>query len=351
MIGMNAAEPPAKPNKEMQMVLDELTALGGKPMETLSAEEARKQPTPADAVKALLQKQGKSVEPEPVGKVEDIMVTGADGKELPARVYSPKGEGPFPTILYIHGGGWVIADLDTYDASPRAIANAANAVVVSTHYRQAPENKFPAAHEDTFAVYQWLLKNAERYQGDPTKMAVVGESAGGNMAAAIALMAKSQGAKMPLHQVLVYPVAAHDFETPSYHANEKSKPLNSSMMKWFFDNELKSERDGESPFISLAAKASMEGLPSTTIIAAEIDPLLSEGKMLAEKLEQSGVKVRYRQYNGVAHEFFGMGAVLKESKDAVAFAAEGLKEAFTKTVTSVGKSPVGESGIADQPAK
>ena len=187
---------PAKPDLQMQAVLDKL---GSKPIETLTAEEARKQPSPADAVMALLKEQGKEV-PEKTGKVEDIRIELSTG-ELKGRIYQPEGAGPFPVILYIHGGGWVIADLDTYDATPRALANAAGALVISTHYRQAPEHPFPAAHDDCFGAYQWTLKNAQRWGGNSKMTAVVGESAGGNMAASICLMAQEKGVQAPVHQV------------------------------------------------------------------------------------------------------------------------------------------------------
>jgi acetyl esterase/lipase len=159
---------PAKPNGQMQAVLDQLVALHPKPITELSAPEARKQPSPADAVKALLRKRGKSTAPEPVGTVVNRVIPGPAGS-IPIRIYTPKGNGPFPVVVYYHGGGWVIANLDTYDASPRAIANMANAVVVSSHYRQGPEHKFPAAHQDAFAAYRWVLKNAKGLKGDPSR--------------------------------------------------------------------------------------------------------------------------------------------------------------------------------------
>ena len=198
-----------KPDQQMQQVLNELQALGAKPLHTLTVEEARKGPTPADAVRQVLQKQGKSTEPTPVAHIADGAIPGPAGP-IPARIYWPEGmtqaSPPMPVVLYIHGGGWVIADLDTYDSSPRALANAAKAIVVSTHYRQAPEHKFPAAHEDTWTAYQWVLKNAPRFGGDPQRIAVAGESAGGNMAASIALRARDEKVQPPVHQLLIYPV-------------------------------------------------------------------------------------------------------------------------------------------------
>ena len=322
----SAPQEPPKANKQMQAVLDELGTLGGKPIATLTPEEARQQPTPADAVKALLKKRGQSTAPEPVAKVENKSISGAGG-EIPIRIYTPAGPGPFPVVLYIHGGGWVIADLDTYDSSPRALANAAKAIVVSTHYRLAPEHPFPASHEDVFTAYKWARENAASFNGDPKRIAVAGESAGGNMAAAISLMARDQNVPLPLHQVLVYPVAGTDMNTPSFEENANAKPLNKVMMEWFAKHELKNPQDKHDPRIDLL-NANLRGLPPATIISAEIDPLRSGGKMLADKLKAAGVDVDYKNYDGVTHEFFGMGAVLDESKEATKLAANDLMKAF-----------------------
>ncbi|MBC8646125.1 MAG: alpha/beta hydrolase [Thermoanaerobaculia bacterium] len=317
-----------KPDQQMQAVLDQLQALGGKPIESLSAEEARKQPTPADAVKALLQKQGKSIAPEPVGNVSNRSIPGLGGS-IPIRIYTPKGSGPFPVVLYIHGGGWVIADLDVYDASPRALANASGAVVVSTHYRQAPEHKFPAAHDDTYAAYRWVLANAASVQGDPRRVAVAGESAGGNMAAAIAIRARDEKVQAPVHQVLIYPVATANLNTPSKKANAQAKPLNTAMLAWFGEKYLATPAEGEKPTFSIL-KANLRGLPPATVISAQIDPLLSETRDYAEGLKAAGVSVDYRNYDGVTHEFFGMGAVVDKAKQAVAQAGGNLKKAFAR---------------------
>lgn len=319
---------PARPDPEMQAVLDQLAELGGKPIATLTAKEARKQPTPADAVKALLKAQDKKTAPEPVADVDNRSIDGRAGK-IKIRIYTPEGPGPFPVIVYYHGGGFVIADLDTYDSSPRALANAASAIVVSSHYRQGPENKFPAAHEDAFAAYQWTLAHAGEFKGDPTRVAVAGESAGGNLAAAVSMMALEQGARMPVHQLLVYPVAGSDMNTPSYLENAEAKPLNKAMMAWFFKNAA-TPADAANPHLGIINAPDLGKLPPTTLITAQIDPLRSEGEALAMNLKAAGVPVDYRNYDGVAHEFFGMGAVVPKAKDAVAFAAQGLKASFAK---------------------
>ena len=320
---------PATPEPQMQAVLTELAALGPKPIPPLSAAEARKQPTPADAVKSLLKKQGKSTVPEAVGGVSNRTIPGKGGP-ISIRVYTPKGAGPFPVVVYYHGGGWVIADLDTYDASPRAIANLANAVVVSSHYRQGPEHKFPAAHEDAFTAYRWALANATSLKGDSTKVAVMGESAGGNLAASVAMMARDSGTRIPAYQVLVYPIAGFDTNTPSYRENAAAKPLDRPMMQWFFKQYLRTPDDGQNPLIDLV-HADLKGLPAATVITAEIDPLRSEGEALADALRSAGTEVDYRNYEGSAHEFFGMGAVLDDAKAAQQQAAAGLKKGFDTT--------------------
>lgn len=316
----------AAPDTQMQAVLDELVSLEGKPIETLTPKEARKQPTPTDAVLKLMKKQDKKG-PEEVGNVDNITIEISSGK-LDARVYQPEGDGPFPVILYIHGGGWVIADLDVYDSSPRALCNAAKAVVISTHYRQAPEHKFPAAHEDVYSVYKWVLANATKYKGDNKKIALAGESAGGNLAIGICLKAKDEGIQMPVHQVLVYPVASNDLDTLSEKENAHAKPLNRAMMKWFVEHTFAKPEDSESRLISLVKTADLTGLPSTTVITAQIDPLRSDGEALAKKLEAAGVAVAYKNFDGVTHEFFGMGAVVDKAKEAVKFAADNLQAAF-----------------------
>jgi acetyl esterase/lipase len=230
--------------------------------------------------------------------------------------------------VYYHGGGWVIADLDTYDASPRALVNSTNAVVVSAHYRQAPEHKFPSAHEDAYAAYKWVLEHAKELNGNAKKIALVGESAGGNMAAAISVMARERKIQLPIYQVLVYPITDNNIETASYIENAKAKPLGSVGMQWFFKHYLNSPAEGKNHLISLLSEKNLTGLPPTTIITAQIDPLRSEGKAYADLLQQAEVVVRYKNYEGVTHEFFGMAAVIDIAKEAQQFVAEGLKEAF-----------------------
>ncbi len=323
---------PADP--QMQAVLHELRALEPKPIATLSAEDAREQPTPADAVKRLLKKQNRSTDPAPVADVDDRKIPGKDA-QIPVRIYTPNGQGPFPVIVYYHGGGWVIATNDVYDSSARALTNAADAVLISVEYRKGPEHRFPAAHEDAYAAYLWALAHAAEINGDPKRVAVAGESAGGNLAAGVALLARERGQQLPVHQLLVYPVAGHDFTTPSYQENADAMPLNKAAMPWFFEKYLNNPADAKNPLISLVQAKDLRGLPPATVITAEIDPLRSEGKRYAERLREAGVPVTYKNYEGVTHEFFGMGAVVDKAKQAVALAGSELKDSFNGTLSGM----------------
>ena len=316
------------PSTEQQSVLDALGSLGGKPIETLTAIEARKQPSPTDGVMALLKKQGKSTAPEAVGSVVNRTIPGPGGP-LPVRIYTPTGAGPFPVIVYFHGGGWVIATNDTYDGSARALTNSVGAVLLSVEYRKAPEHKFPAAHDDAFAAYQWAIRNAASLNGDPVRIALAGESAGGNLAIATAMTARDRNVALPVHVLAVYPIAGIDTTTASYTQNAAAKPLSRPMMSWFLNKYAPTPAARQDPRINLVA-ANLKGLPPVTIVSAEIDPLRTEGEQLAAHLSQAGVQVQQRTFPGMAHEFFGQGAVVAQAKDAVQYGADGLKDSFQK---------------------
>ena len=316
-------------DKDMQAVLDAHASLKPKPIETLSPVEARKQPTLADAVNVLLKKQGKSAEPEtlvPGVKSVDRSVAGAAG-QIPARIYTPTGSGPFPVIVYYHGGGWVIGDKQVYDGGARGLAKQAGAVVVSVDYGLAPEHKFPAAWDDALATYKWTLANAASINGDPKKMALAGESAGGNLAVATAIAVRDAGLQAPVHVLAVYPVAQTSTTTESYEKKANAKPLNRPMIKWFVDKLINSPSDLKDTRLQLT-DAKLQGLPPFTIINASIDPLLSDGAMLEDSLKKAGVTVERKIYQGVTHEFFGMAAVVQKAKDAQEYAGKRLKQAF-----------------------
>ena len=319
-----------KADADMQQVLDALAALKGKPIETLTPAEARKQPTPTDAVVAVLKQQGKDASPTalvPGVTSADSTIPGPAGT-LPVRIYTPAGNGPFPVVVYFHGGGWVMADKNVYDGSARGIAKQANAVVVSVDYRLAPEARFPAQHDDALATYKWAIQNAASIKGDPERMAIAGESAGGNLALATAIAARDQRLTMPLHVVAAYPITqATDLSTPSYTDSAQAKPLNKPMMEWFAKHTLGKPDDKKDPRINLV-QANLKGLPPVTLINAQIDPLRSDADMLKVSLMKAGVKVTHKIYDGVTHEFFGMAAVVGKAKDAQMLAGSQLKQSL-----------------------
>ncbi|MBD3581258.1 alpha/beta hydrolase [Flavobacterium sp. D33] len=311
---------------EMAVVIEKLGALGGKPIETLSAQEARKQPTPTDAVKAVMADHNMTP-PTPtcdtIGKAIPV-----SGGQTHVRIYTPKGgQAPYPVIVYYHGGGFVIADIEVYNAGAQGLCEQTKSIVVSVEYPKGPEKKFPAAHQTAFDAYRWVLSNAASFKGDPKKVAVAGESAGGNLACNVSIMARDKKVQMPLYQVLVYPVANNDMNSESYVKYANAKPLNKAMMAWFVKNALPSVATAADPRINLV-KANLSGLPPTLIIGAEIDPLASEGKLLSDKLNDAKVETTYKLYDGVTHEFFGMAAVVPQAADAQKLAADKLKSAF-----------------------
>ena len=327
---------PAKPDMMMQKVLDTFAELGPKPIETLSPEEARRQPTPTDAVMKLLGSTKESDDPTLGIQTRNITIEGAAGL-LQARVYSPNLDSDElkPLVVYFHGGGWVIADLDVYDGGPRGVSRFADCVILSVHYRQAPENKFPAAHEDAIAAWRWALENAETIGGDPRRIAVMGESAGGNLAVNVAIAARDMGLRAPAHQVLIYPVAGKDMTTESYVENATAKPLNKPMMEWFVKHTFNDQSETADPMIDVVGAADLHGLPSATVILAEIDPLRTDGERLIEKLEAAGVDVRHKTFHGSTHEFFGMGLVVPDAAAAQQLVAHDLKKAFGTAILPI----------------
>lgn len=317
------------PNEEMNKVLQELEKKGGKPIENLSVDEARMQPTPTDAARTVLaNSKDANTEILELAEVKEVTVDGGAGL-IPARVYRPysKSKALLPVVVYFHGGGFVIADNDVYDSTPRALASKTKAIFVSVEYRKAPEFKFPAAHEDAYAAYKWVVKNAESLGGDSKRVAVAGESAGGNLALNVAIRARDEKFQLPTHELLIYPVAGTNMETASYKTYGQAKPLNKSMMNWFLDNYLNTPAEKNDPRINLVA-ANLKGLKPCTIITAQIDPLRSEGEDLAKKMRKQGVAVRYRNYEGVTHEFFGMAPILRDARSAQEFSASRLKKSF-----------------------
>ncbi|WP_308813299.1 alpha/beta hydrolase [Pseudomonas capeferrum] len=328
---MSGTKSMLRTDADMQKVLNKFASFDAKAIEKTTPAEARQQPTMADAVKGVLADQERDSTPTalvPGVTSRETTVPGAAGA-MPATVYTPEGTGPFPVILYFHGGGWVIADRTVYDGGARGLAKQANAVVVSVDYRRAPENKFPAAHDDALAAYRWLTSNAGKVNGDPTRFALAGESAGGNLAVATAIAANKAGLTAPKHVLSVYPVAQSSTETESYLHYADAMPLNRPMMLWFIAQVTSGAADVKDPRIDLV-HADLQGLAPVTLINAEIDPLRDDGAQLEQALKNSGVSVERKLYSGVTHEFFGTAAVVKKAQEAQEYAGQRLKASFAK---------------------
>jgi acetyl esterase len=263
----------------------------------------------------------------PVAKAEDRLLDGPGGP-LRIRVYTPEGTGPFPLVMYFHGGGWTMASIETVDPTCRKLCAGTGAVVVSVDYRLAPEHKFPAAPEDCFAATRWVAEHASELQGDPRRIAVCGDSAGGNLAAAVCLMARDRGGPALACQVLAYPPMANAFDTPSYHENGEGYFLTRDMMRWFWGHYLPKPEDGRHPYASPLEAAQFSGLPPALVLTAEFDPLRDEGEAYASRLRQAQVPVRQIRYDGIVHGFFTLGGVMEQGMHAIDEASAALREVF-----------------------
>lgn len=266
-------------------------------------------------------------EPIAVAKVVDRTLPGPAG-DVPVRIYTPDGRAPFPVLAFFHGGGFVIGSLDSHDNVCRELCAEAGCLVVSVDYRLAPEHPFPAAPEDCYAVTRWLAEHGAEIDADPTRIAVGGDSAGGNLAAVVALMARERRGPDLRHQLLVYPVTDHAFDTPSYSENAEGYMLTRDMMQWFWRHYLSDAAQGRDPLASPLRAKSLAGLPPATVITAEFDPLRDEGEAFAERLMASGVKTRLTRYDGVFHGFFSMADAIDRGRHAVQQAAQALRQAF-----------------------
>ena len=301
---------------QAQEVLDLTAALGLPPNHTLTPEEAR----------ANQLARPRAAGPE-LAKVEDRAIPGS-GAQIPLRIYTPEGTGPFPVLSWFHGGGWVLGNLDTSDATARYLAVEAGCVVVSVDYRLAPEAKFPVPFDDCYAATEWIAQNAAAINADPNKIAVGGDSAGGNLAAAVALKARDRRGPSLALQLLVYPVTARDFSTGSYRQNADGYLLTTDAMKWFWDHYLANEADAANPYATPMAAKDLSGLPPALVITAEFDPLRDEGEAYAQRLKAAGVATTSSRYDGMIHGFFGMPAVIDKGKQAISEASSALRAAF-----------------------
>jgi acetyl esterase len=306
---------------QMQAFLDQMKAANAQPLRAPTAAQAR------EAFAQLVAVLGQGPR-EQVANLEDRKVPGPAGK-IPLRIYTPAQKPPTGVLMWFHGGGWVLGDLESHDPVCRALATGSGCVTVSVDYRLAPENKFPAAAEDCYAATKWAAENLTALSAPGAKLAIAGDSAGGNLAAAVALMARDRGAPQLALQLLVYPAIDSANDTPSQKRFAEDGYILSRLdMEWFWGHYLKSPADRENPYACPNHAKSLAGLAPARVITAGYDPLCDEGEAYAEQMKKAGVAVTLTRYPGVTHGFFSMGAMLDEGKRAQKEACAALRAAL-----------------------
>jgi len=304
---------------QARTLLDQMAASGAPPLETLPVAEAREQ------ARGIAQMSGLC---EPMARIENHRVPVAGG-EIAARVYVPTaGQWPLPVLVYLHGGGWVLWDLDAYDAIASGLARRIPAVVVSIDYRLAPEHKFPTAVEDAYAATRWVAANASALGGDSSRIAMGGDSAGGNLTAAAALMARDRGGPALVHQMLIYPATDAAADTPSLRENGDGYLLTAATMGWFWGHYLRGPGDRTNPYASPLRAADHRGLPPAFILTAEYDPLRDEGEAYGVRLRAAGVPATVRRFDGMIHGFLSLALVLPQAAIALDECAAAARAAF-----------------------
>jgi acetyl esterase len=301
----------------VKMMIDATADLNLPPWETLTPDEVR----------AQMRARPQIGKPEDVARVEDRSIPGPNGP-IPVRIYQPEGEAPFPLLVYFHGGGWVIGDIESHDMLCRSLANASGCVVASVDYRLSPEHKYPVPLDDCYAATKYFAEHAAEFNGDPSRLAVGGDSAGGNLATVVSLIARDRGGPTIGFQLLVYPVIDFNFNTPSYRDNAEGYFLTANLMKWFWNHYLRTDADGAQPDASPMRADSLRGLPPALVITAEFDPLRDEGEAYAAKLLDAGVSVSVHRYDGMLHNFILMAAILPQARAAIDEAALAIRNAF-----------------------
>jgi acetyl esterase len=301
---------------QMKAYLDLMAHVRSVPMETLTPQEARN----------LVRAAPRPPAPEPA-KEEDRTIPGPHG-DIPIRITWPKGKGPFPAFVWFHGGGWVIGSVALTDHLVRHFVHNVGCVGISVEYRLAPEHKFPCAVDDCYTAAKWAHDNAKAINVNPAKIAVGGDSAGGNLSACVALMARDKGGPKLVHQACIYPVIDRNFSRPSYVENAQGPVLTRGMMEWFWKLYLRTDRDASHPYVAPLNAADLRNLAPATVITAEYDPLRDEGHAWAKKLQQFGVPVDYKCYEGVTHGFVSMWSAVDLGKEGMEHVSKNLKKAF-----------------------
>ncbi len=303
-------------------MLDALAGAEAPRLWEVPIEEAREQGAAFAAVGAG--------DPVPVDMVDDRLVPGPHG-DIPVRVYTPlpaDALSPRGAVVYLHGGGWVFMGIETHDTICRRLTAASGCVVVSVDYRLAPEHPFPVPLDDSYAAACWVAQHAADLGTQPDLLAVMGDSAGGNLAAAVALRARDHGAPELAAQVLVYPALDPARDTPSYVENGSGYLLDDPGMEWFWRQYLQSDEHAQNPHAAPARASDLRGLPPATVITAEFDPLRDEGEAYAARLTAAGVPTTSRRMAGMLHGFLGMPEMFGEADEAIEIAARALREAI-----------------------
>jgi acetyl esterase len=304
---------------QIKAILDQATASDAPPLSSMPVGQAR------DAFRAMME--SFAGDPPLVAKSEDQVIGGPAG-QIPIRVYTPDGKAPFPVMMFFHGGGWVLGDLESHDALCRALAGEASCIIVAVNYRRAPEHKFPAAAEDCYAATLWVAKNAALINAKPGHLAVGGDSAGGNLATAVSLMARDRAEPRICYQLLTYPALDSSLQSKSQADFASGYLLTRADMEWFWSHYLAGEADRSNPYACPAAAKDLTGLPPAMVITGEFDPLRDEGEGYAQRMREAKVPVVCTRYDGVTHGFMSMASFLDKGRQAIRNAAAGLHRAF-----------------------
>lgn len=262
------------------------------------------------------------------GRASPFIDTGADFPDLPIRIYRPLVPAGKGALVYFHGGGWVLGNLESHDAICRRLSGGAGITVISVDYRLAPETPFPGPLQDCYVATRWVAHNAEELDIDPQRIAIGGDSAGGNLAAAVALLARDEAWPTIRFQLLIYPVTDARMDTASYRDNASGYLLTQSSMSWFWDHYVPTAEDRAQPLVSPLRADSHAALPAALVLTAEYDPLRDEGEAYANALESAGVPVQHTRYSGLIHGFFGMYETVAASRPAIREATVALREAL-----------------------
>lgn len=305
--------------------LDMLAAGGGPPIEQLPVAEARA------ASMAMIPL---GCPEQPVARLENRTLPGPRGP-IPVRLYHPEPDRQQPVLMFFHGGGFVLCNLETHDRECRALANTSGCAVIAVDYRLAPEHPFPAAPEDCYAATRYVADHPDEFGADPRRLAVGGDSAGGNLATVVALMARDRGGPPLAWQLLIYPLTDFEDDSPSMRAYSRDHFLTTGALDWFAGQYLPAREDARNPYAS-PLRADLAGLPPAMVITGECDPLRDQGEAYARRLEAAGVPVVLKRYAGAVHPFFSLGGIVDAGRAALADTAEALAHALGTHAPSSG---------------